>query len=132
MALARWLDEKYDASTAVALMDVGIVGYYSDLRVLDITGLTDITIARSPGRIMDRVYDAGHILDQEPAAIVLVSRDEDTVPDFPIDRRLHEDARFQAAYKLDHTLEHYRDLWIGDYVLLVFVRRGECGTSSQP
>ena len=132
LALANWLDERYNTDTTVALMDVGMIGYYSDLRVVDITGLTDIIIAQSPGTIMDRLNDAAYVLDQEPAAIALVGLDDDQIPDFPIDRRLYDDERFQAAYELHHTLEHYRDAELGTYLLLVFVRRTDFGALSQP
>jgi hypothetical protein len=125
LALARWLDEHYDASATVALMDVGIVGYYSNLRVLDITGLTDIVIARAPGSMLDKVYDAAYLLDQNLEVIVLLDGNDDLVPDYPIERRLYNDERFQAAYKLHHTLDHSRDPKMGNYVLLVFVRQGE-------
>lgn len=131
LALARWLDEHYDAGSAVAMMDVGIVAYYSHLRVIDITGLTDITIARVPGGMLEKVYDAAYVLDQKPEVIVLVDVDDDMVPDYPIDWRLYDDDRFQAAYELHHTLEHCRDSWLGTYLLLVYVRRAESVTLNQ-
>jgi hypothetical protein len=132
LALAYWLDERYDAGRTVALTDVGMIGYYSGLRIVDLTGLTDITIARAPGDIMDKVYNTSYILDQEPAVVVLVSLDDDLIPDFACDRRLYDDEHFQAAYELDHTLEHYRDSWLGVYTLLVFVRRAESDVSAWP
>lgn len=130
LALARWLDEHYGAGTAVAMMDVGMVAYYSHLRVIDITGLTDITIAQVPGGMLEKVYDAAYVLDQKPEVIVLVDVDDDMVPDYPIDRRLYEDEHFQAEYELNHSLEHCRDSWLGTYVLLVYVRHAESVASN--
>jgi arabinofuranosyltransferase len=128
MALAEWLEAAYPANNAVALMDVGIVGYYTDLRVIDITGLTDATIAHSPSArslsiFHEKIYDPSYVLDQEPGVIVLVSTDTHLAPDYPIDMRIYTDERFQHAYVLDHTLEHYHDERLGIYTLLVFRRQ---------
>jgi hypothetical protein len=72
--LCTWLQEEgLKPGDTVALMDIGIVGYYCpDQRILDITGLTDAHIARSPGTFLKKRYDPSYILDQEPEAIVLV------------------------------------------------------------
>jgi hypothetical protein len=72
-ALARWLRETAKPGDTVALMDIGIIGYYCiDQRILDITGLTDRYIARSPGEFLDKDYDLQYILKQRPEYIVLV------------------------------------------------------------
>jgi arabinofuranosyltransferase len=73
-ALADWLrSTAARPGDAIALMDTGIVGYRCiDQRILDITGLTDRFIARSPGGFLDKEYDPGYILDQKPRFIVLV------------------------------------------------------------
>jgi arabinofuranosyltransferase len=72
-ALADWLRTKAATGDTVALMDTGIVGYRCiDQRILDITGLTDRFIARSPGGFLDKEYDSGYIFDQKPRFIVLV------------------------------------------------------------
>jgi hypothetical protein len=73
-ALADWLrDELGERGATVALMDIGMVGYYlPGHRILDITGLTDSHIAHSPGPFLKKRYDPGYVLDQHPEAIVLV------------------------------------------------------------
>jgi arabinofuranosyltransferase len=81
-ALARWLNENAKPGDTVALMDIGIVGYECiDLRILDITGLTDRYIAKSPGPFLDKDYDPKYILDRRPEFIVLVMRKPVTDPD---------------------------------------------------
>lgn len=71
--LARWLGEHAAAGDAVALMDIGIIGYECiDQRILDITGLTDRFVAKSPGMFLDKQYDPAYVLDQRPRYIVLV------------------------------------------------------------
>lgn len=73
-ALARWLCERATRpGDTIALMDIGIVGYRCiDRTILDITGLTDRFIARSPGRFLAKRYDPGYVLGRRPRAIVLV------------------------------------------------------------
>ena len=72
--LARWLcrDATRPRDT-VALMDIGIVGYRCiDRTILDITGLTDRFIAKSPGMFLDKRYDVRYILDRRPSVVIVV------------------------------------------------------------
>jgi hypothetical protein len=72
-ALADWVVETLEPGDTVALMDIGIVGYYADrARILDISGLTDRHIAKSPGPLLAKRYDPAYILEREPEVIVLV------------------------------------------------------------
>lgn len=71
-ALADWLRERTRPGDLVALMDIGIVGYRCpDLGILDISGLTDRTIASSPGGFLDKQYDPAYVFDRQPAYVVL-------------------------------------------------------------
>jgi hypothetical protein len=73
--IARWLAERAQPGQSVALMDVGMVGFYSSyagLRVIDITGLTDPVIARAPGKMLHKQYDPSYVLEQRPDYLVLV------------------------------------------------------------
>lgn len=72
LALARWLNERATAGETVALMDIGIVGYECpQLRILDVTGLTDRFIAKSPGPFLDKRFDLAYVFDQRPRLLVL-------------------------------------------------------------
>jgi hypothetical protein len=73
-ALAEWLASgAARPGEVVALMDIGLVGYLNPgLRILDLTGLTDRHIAKSPGAFLDKSYDPAYVLDQRPRHIVLV------------------------------------------------------------
>ena len=72
-ALASWLRAHARPGETVALMDVGIVGYdCPDLRILDLTGLTDRTIGKSPGTFLSKRYDPQLVLGRRPEYIVLV------------------------------------------------------------
>lgn len=72
--LASWIgDEAARPGDIVALMDIGIVGYECpEQRILDLTGLTDRHIARSPGTFLAKDYDPAYVLDREPEIIIVV------------------------------------------------------------
>jgi hypothetical protein len=72
-ALAEWIRSGgASAGSTVALMDIGIVGYLCpDHHILDVSGLTDAHIARSPGPFLAKRYDMRYVLDQEPELVVL-------------------------------------------------------------
>jgi arabinofuranosyltransferase len=73
-ALGEWLRSgAAKPGDAIALMDTGIIGYLCiDQRILDITGLTNRFVAKSPGGFLDKQYDPAYVLDQKPRFIVLV------------------------------------------------------------
>ncbi|HMQ16642.1 MAG TPA: hypothetical protein PKC49_11775, partial [Phycisphaerae bacterium] len=48
-------------------------GYHChDLHVLDITGLTDRFIAKSPGGFLDKQFEPSYVLDRRPEYVVIV------------------------------------------------------------
>ena len=73
-ALGRWLGEHLPAGTRVATVDIGAIGFASNLPVLDLSGLTDPAIARLPGDILDRRLDLDALFQRDIGAFVLVSR----------------------------------------------------------
>ena len=115
-AVARFLRERGTPENTVALMDVGIIGYESGLRVLDITGLTHREIARAPGRFLNKQYPVEKILEQEPRFIVLVNG-------FPTDSRISAHPAFESSYQLVFSRNH-RFNWTppNAYYLMVFER----------
>jgi arabinofuranosyltransferase len=123
-SLVTWLSDHAEPDDSIALMDIGIVGYYSRLRIIDLTGLTEDHIARTPGAFQEKVYDPAYILDQEPGYVVLVSTDGDPVPDFAIDRRIYRSPQFQDQYEFLFRLAHLGDGEGPGYYLLVFERKG--------
>lgn len=119
LALARWLDEKIPVpdGCTVALMDIGLVGYLNPgLRVLDISGLTDRVIARSPGGFLQKEYDPAYILDQRPEAVVITlvgppglkpPLDPATLrPGTMADRRLFHHPGFRSDYRFSQLFVH--------------------------
>lgn len=108
-ALADWLAARTTPGETVALMDIGIVGYRCpDLRILDITGLTDRYIAKSPGGFLSKEFDPAYVFDRAPEYIIIAA----AAPDGPlgqeyiarldpwtgIEARLLEAPEFRARY----------------------------------
>jgi hypothetical protein len=110
-ALAKWLcEETAEPGDRIALMDIGIIGYLCvDHPILDISGLTDRFIAKAQGRFLRKSYDPAYILDKKPRFVVLTLTADGWYYQPPprgtkfqlwtgIERRLHNDAEFQARY----------------------------------
>lgn len=117
LEIARYLNEHAVPGDAVALMDVGMVGWYADrLRVIDITGLTDRDIAHAPGGFLDKQFPVPELLAKDVRFIVLVEG-------FPADDRIYQNAEFRARYKSLFKLDH-RFNWNppSTYRLFVFER----------
>lgn len=71
-ALAEWLQEDAREGDSIALMDIGLIGYRCiHQTVLDLTGLTDRRIAKSPGAFLAKEFDPAYVLDKRPRYIVL-------------------------------------------------------------
>jgi hypothetical protein len=116
--VARFLNERAVAGDAVALMDVGMIGWYADrLRVIDITGLTDRAIAHAPGGFLDKRFPVSDLLARDPRFVVLV-------PGFPADGRIFDDPGFTSRYKAMFSVDH-RFNWTppSSYKLCVFERK---------
>ena len=70
--LADWINETGQPGDTIALMDIGIVGFKCiDFNVLDITGLTDRTIAKSPGGFLTKEFDPAYVYDRQPEFFIL-------------------------------------------------------------
>lgn len=70
-ALAEYLQRNAQAGDSVALMDIGLIGYRNpQLHILDVTGLTDRTIAKSPGGFLDKQYPSAYVFDRQPRFFV--------------------------------------------------------------
>ena len=74
-ALAEWLRKDARPGDSVVLMDIGLVGYRCiEQTVIDLTGLTDRYIAKSPGTFLAKQFDPAYIFDQRPRYIVFAFR----------------------------------------------------------
>ena len=80
LVIARWIGSHARPGGSVALSDVGMVGYYTGIRTVDISGLTDAFIGHSPGRMLTKVYDPAYVFSRHPDFIVLVGNRAPEVP----------------------------------------------------
>ncbi|MBU1625823.1 hypothetical protein KKB18_00475, partial [bacterium] len=62
--LALWLRNNSPENSSVAMMDVGMIKFYSERYVIDITGLTEKFIAKSKGGLLNKDYDPSYIFDK--------------------------------------------------------------------
>lgn len=108
-AAGQWLSRHAPPNTLVAASDIGALGYWSQLPVLDMFGLVDRHVARCAGKQHHKA-DAAYILDCKPGFVVLIrdSADPDSHGRIP-DRQLARHPDFAAAYAERHVLplQHY-------------------------
>ena len=109
--LALWFKENSPEDAAIALMDVGIVKFFSDRYVIDITGLTDKFISRSKGGLLDKAYDLSYLFQKNPDYIVLVTLKNLDIHPFEslrrIDTRIYNHPRFKENYQYLFNFNHF-------------------------
>ncbi|MCA9752315.1 MAG: tetratricopeptide repeat protein [Gemmatimonadetes bacterium] len=73
----RWLARHFDRDATIAITTIGAISYESDLRVIDMLGLTDREIAHDPDPVpglqdtwREIKYNAASVLRREPDAIL--------------------------------------------------------------
>jgi hypothetical protein len=118
---ARWLAEHTPPGEPIALSDIGQFGYFSDLPVIDLVGLTDPEIARSAGLLHEKRVDPGIILAERPAHIVIVCYNDNgtwTNRGFSVETALLASEEFQEMYARP-MLVYYKD----DYSYWIFTRK---------
>lgn len=81
----------------IVILDIGAVGYYGDRDVIDLGGLTDPTIAYSPGGHLSKRIDSSWLAQRKPGAIVLHSAER---PRVDAQRRL----RWFAGYPVERNV----------------------------
>ena len=116
-AVADELKRRARPGDAVALMDIGRIGFDTGLRVIDISGLTDREIARAPGGFLHKRYPVERLLAEAPRFFVLVN-------DFPIDEAIMRHPEFVRDYSLVLERNH-RFNWTPpeSYTLHLYERR---------
>jgi hypothetical protein len=109
--LAHWLN---DRTRRVALVDVGLIGYASDIDIVDLAGLTDARIARLPGGHLGKRVDPRDLQARNPDAIVVHCADTPRISEdrrllacagFEVERRVLAMPFVQAGYRVGHVAE---------------------------
>jgi len=73
--LAEYLNENYSSDYTIASSGIGALGFYSDMRIIDVLGLTDSQVAQGGIVGNDGIYSHGksnakYILTRKPSIIV--------------------------------------------------------------
>jgi len=113
--VARWFRDQR-ATGVVAIGDIGVVGWENRdrLRVLDMNGLVDKTIAAIPGRHLRKIGPIyrDRILGSRPDYIVFSGDHGCEEPKEETGAEIYFDSRFQAEYQLvTRTNENARFGW---------------------
>jgi hypothetical protein len=119
--LARELREH---AHRVALIDIGYLGYASQLPVVDLAGVTDPSIGQLEGRHGEKPVEATLLAQREVDAVVLHSISEPRVEDgtlrslagFRVERELARDERFVRMFRVERVVQYAPAYW---YVLLL-------------
>jgi len=114
--LAEWLRVRATADDELAAAEIGIVPYYSGLRVLDIFGLADRHIARLPG-LPGAKSDPDYIFGRKPRFILMRIDDSCLCGALPADVPLFNDSRMIADYELARSIK------AGSSRIVLFERR---------
>jgi hypothetical protein len=117
MWIAGWARENDVAS--LASVDIGVLGYYSGARIIDVVGLTDRRIARSAGGHLEKQFNLDHVFSAaRPDCLILRSTILPVIaggqllrcrPGSEIEKRLFFDRRLPADYRLALSLEVRQD-----------------------
>ena len=130
-AAGRALARAYPPGTTLAAVPIGALGYYSDLPILDMVGLTDRTIARAKVAAMGagwaghEKHDGAYVLSRRPELLLLGNVYVDPNPSLPPgrfpahdvpaiyerERDVVEDPRFLREYEL-RSLPVASGLWL--------------------
>jgi hypothetical protein len=111
---ARWFRE-HGTPGAIAIADIGQVGYETNYPILDLLGLVDPVISKLPGGYTRKTGEGyvERVFEVMPRYFVLVGSQKDCkrLP-FPAQMRLYRDPRFQGAYENVGSVRHSKDgLW---------------------
>jgi len=100
VSAGKWLEANAQPDATVAVGDIGAIGFWSGLGIIDVDGLTDTVIAHSPGAFGSK-GDADYVLSRHPDFIILRMRHcEPRLDDviLNIDRKIFADPRFQKSF----------------------------------
>lgn len=105
--LGLWLREHTPPGSTIAVSDIGAVGYYSQRTIIDMLGLVDPHIARSPGKL-HRKNDPAYVLAQRPDYVILVERKDQNCHPWHwrlSDQALKNRPEFAVDYRLAHSMK---------------------------
>lgn len=114
--LAQWLLDNAEPTDLIATSEVGIVPYYTNMRVLDTFGLTDRHIALMPGSPGNKT-DVDYVFNMQPQFIAFRVQQDCYCSGALGDTRVLNDWRMRKNYNFVCTFQYYNS------VILLFSRR---------
>lgn len=106
--VTQWLNEHLPRRGLLALGEIGIIPYFTDLPVLDLFGLADRHIAHLPG-IRHHKFDVEYVLERAPEYVLFYGKDEHGNPAsvFTYSKELLGSPRFTRDYRLLHDFRAF-------------------------
>lgn len=135
--LALYLKECLYADATIALMDVGIIGYITNMRIVDVMGLTDAYIARHSGgeNFLKRTFPVQYIFNKKPDCIVLANAKQkgNLKGSFlvPIEEKIYASAYFKKNYRHVKTYFHRKKYFLHVYLRKAKGERQEASSKSR-
>jgi hypothetical protein len=118
------------AKGPVAALDVGALGYFADVTILDLGGLTEPRIAHAPGGHLNKHVDSAWLHSRAPSLILLHSSDAPQVDaqghlrwfrGYPVERRVLEMPWVVRDYRVREVITYAPDY---HYVVLTLAMHG--------
>jgi len=113
MAIAKWARE--NGVVSLASVDIGVLGYYSGAKIIDVVGLINRRIARSTGGHLAKQFNLDYVFAAgKPECLILRSTIRPVIENgrltrcragSEIERRLFFDPRLLTDYRLVMSLE---------------------------
>ncbi len=122
---AALVEELRAHAHVVALVDIGFVGYATELPVVDLAGVTDPSIGQLPGGHTDKPVDFALLAQRGVDAVVLHAVVEPRVEQgrlrslvgaFGVEERLAMDERLGRTFRVSRVIQYGPAYW---YVVLV-------------
>ena len=127
--LALWLAAH---ASRVALVDVGFLPYVGHFEVVDLGGVTDPEVARTPGAHLDKTIDPAWLASRAPDAIVLhasiaprvsTTGELTSLAGYPVERRVARMPWVRASFRVARVVEY-----APGYVYVVLLPRREAAS----
>ena len=97
---------------SVGLIDIGEIGFRSDLEIVDLAGLTDQVIGHSPGGLLQKEFDLEYLFVARQPDVILIRLSRISVPETnlgpqvrPTDAMSHVERRILGDPRLAQTYE---------------------------
>ncbi len=108
--LSKWLQESN--VTSIGMIDIGFIGFETDIEIVDFAGLTDTHIAHAPGPHLLKNFDLKYIFEERQPDIIVIRLKRPPV--FTRDGGFHlktEDISYSIEARIwtDPRLEKYYD-----------------------